>query len=151
MMVFFGLLSARLVIDHYHAQAHSAATPTPTTRQNQPEKFILKNDPQCGIPNGGTNCELDCERAGDLYKDPACLRDCLTPTCFALLMKDHAKHNGVCTGSYGSTEYNWQVSNSKCQTEEIKDCECCPVKKVEVTEGLCSKKTVSALIQGRVQ
>ena len=125
------------MVDSFQRQAQPAARPA-TTRQNQPEKYILKNDPQCGIPAGGTNCELDCERSGDVYKDPACLRDCLTPTCFALLMEDHARHNGVCTGSEGHTEYNWPDSNTGCQMEDV-----------EVVEGLCSNQTIQALIQPR--
>ena len=93
--VFFGVLSGRLVTDLYHAQVKAASRPT--TRQSQPEQFLLKNDPLCGITGGGTACELDCEILGDVYKDPACLRDCLSPSCFALLMADHARYNGVCS------------------------------------------------------
>ena len=140
-----------------HIKVQFAARPT--TRQSQPEKYILKDDPQCGIPAGGTNCELDCERSGDVYKDPACLRDCLTPTCFALLMEDHANADGVCANSTGHTENNWPVSNTLCKMgqEPIFNSEYyylgefqyqfnIPTRQV-IVEGLCRNETVQQLIQ----
>ena len=145
------------MIDHFDSRAQSAARPT--TRQSQPEQYILKNDPQCGLPAGGTNCDLDCERYGGVFKDPACLRDCLTPTCFALLIEDHATHRGVCAGSVGQTENNWPVSNTTCQMgeEPILDSENyylgefqfqvnVPTRQV-IVEGLCRNETVQQLIQ----
>ena len=75
MTVFFGALGGLLVTDLYPTEVKSAPIARPTTRQRQQEKYILKNDPQCGIPAGGTNCELDCERYGNVYKNPACLRE----------------------------------------------------------------------------
>ena len=138
--VFSAIVSARVLTDRFKPRTQPAARPT--TRQNQPEKFILKNDPQCGIPAGGTNCELDCERSGDVYKDPACLRDCSTPTCFALLMDDHARHDGVCFDSLGHAMYNWTASDTRCQMEYSQD-------GMEVVDGLCGNQTIQALIQPR--
>ena len=134
MTVVFGVLSGRLVTDLYHAQVKSAARPT--TRQRQPEHLILKNDPYCGIPAGGTNCDLDCERLGGVFKDPGCLSDCLTPSCLTLLMADYERHNGVCNGSLGHIQYNWPASNG-----------CVMGGGVQVVEGLCSNNTIQALIQ----
>ena len=122
--VFSALVSARLVTDNFNSQVQSAARPS--TRQTQPEKFTLKYDPQCGIPAGGTFCDLDCERLGDVYKDPACLRDCSGFTkngrdthegCYVPLVEDYIKHNGVCTGSFGQIELNWPESNANCQMD----------------------------------
>ena len=90
------------MVDYFNNQAQSAARPT--TRQNEPEKFQLKNDPQCGIPAGGTFCDLDCERLGGVYKDPTCLRDC--ESCYVPLVEDFISHEGVCPGSLGQTENN---------------------------------------------
>ena len=134
--VFTAVVSARLLTDHFNPRAQPAGRPT--TRQSQPEKFVLKNDPQCGLPAGGTNCDLDCERLGDVYKDPACLRDCSAPNCFALLMEDHARHDGVCFESHGHVMYNWTASDANCQMDDI-----------EVLEGLCSDQTIQELIQPR--
>ena len=132
--VFTAVVSARVLTDHFNPGAQPAGRPT--TRQTQPEKYILKNDPQCGLPAGGTNCELDCEQDGDVYKNPACLRDCSISTCFALLMEDYTSHNGVCNDSVGHIMYNWTASDSKCQLNGV-----------EVADGLCSNQTIQALIQ----
>ena len=126
------------MVDNFKHQLQSSARPT--TRQSQQEKFILENDAQCGLsPEGrGTNCELDCQRIGSLYKDPECLRDCDIPRCLQLLMEDHITHNGVCAGSVGHTENNWANSATTCQMSGL-----------EVVEGLCRNQTIQELIQQR--
>ena len=134
--VFSAIVSARVLVDSFQHQTQPAARPA--TRQSQTEKYVLKNDPMCGLPAGGTFCDLDCVRFKNVYEDPACLRDCILPDCFRLLMEDHATHNGVCSGSVGHTENNWPNSDTGCQIDGSK-----------VLDGLCRNETVQALIQQR--
>ena len=80
---FTAALSANLLTGNYEP----LISPSSSYTRDSQRMFTLKNDPQCGLTVGGTECALDCDRYG---ADPACLFDCINyPKCVQQLFEDY--------------------------------------------------------------
>merc|ERR1712016_71818 len=91
---------------------------------------------------GRRNCVWDCEHTNTsiyFYQDPSCLRDCNSPSCLTLVMRDYKDYEGVCKGSYGARRHGWPRSDTDCEVSEKFP--------YEVERGLCREDTVEALVQ----
>ena len=139
----------------------SAPSASPPERGRQADLQLLQDDQECGRTAGGSpDCTWDCETHPEayfpdfvgpiaffqsyMYSDPACLQDCVRPTCLRFLMGDHRRQQGVCPCRDTRTHFcshtpPWPVSpsGSLCQYDDNGD----------LIQGLCSEDTENNLLE----